>query len=164
MHENRTTSSRILLMIAACCMISLLAGCAGTETRPPGETPGEASAADKGPSPLYYDFGDVLVPSELKMNKDESDIRALIRQYEFLTARENEVDAEASLKKYLELSGVDPLVLLSIKENLIKNSVEKKGVYFSILRNFIYVLDATGQLSRSPLRNYLSQQREVITQ
>ena len=101
---------------------------------------------------------------EAKMKKDESDIRALIREYEFLTARENEVDAEASLKKYLQLSGVDPLVLLSIKENLIKNRVEKSTVYFSILRNFVYVLDVTGQLSRKPLCNYLSSQREVIEQ
>ena len=99
---------------------------------------------------------------QAKMKKDESDIRALIRQYEFLTARENEVDAEASLKKYLQMSGVDPLVLLSIKENLIKNSVEKSSVYFSILRNFIYVLDVTGQLSHKPLRNFLSARCEVI--
>lgn len=97
-----------------------------------------------------------------KMKKDESDIRALIRQYEFLIARETEVDAEASLKKYLQMSGVNPLVLLSIKENLIKNSVKKKGIYFSILRNFIYVLDATGELSVRPLRNYLSEDREVM--
>jgi hypothetical protein len=29
-------------------------------------------AADKGASPQYYDFGDVLVPSELEVDKDES--------------------------------------------------------------------------------------------
>ncbi len=99
---------------------------------------------------------------QAKMKKDESDIRALIRQYEFLTARETEVDAEASLKKYLQMSGVDPLVLLSIKENLIKNGVEKASVYYSILRNFVYILDVTGKLSCSPLRNFLSEQCEVI--
>ncbi|MBN1759987.1 MAG: hypothetical protein JW863_16795 [Chitinispirillaceae bacterium] len=99
---------------------------------------------------------------QAKMKKDESDIRALIRQYEFLTARETEVDAEASLKKYQQMSGVDPLVLLSIKENLIKNRVEKSMVYYSILRNFVYILDVTGQLSHTPLRNFLSAQCEVI--
>lgn len=98
---------------------------------------------------------------EAKMKKDASDIRALIKQYEFLTARETEVDAEASLKKYVQMSGVDPLVLLSIKENLIKNNMEKAEVYFSILRNYIYVLEATGKMSERPLRNYLSARQEV---
>ncbi len=97
-----------------------------------------------------------------KMKKDESDIRALISQYEFLAARENEVDAEASLKKYLQMSGVDPLELLSIKENLIKNRMEKEGIYYRILRNFIYVLDVTGRMSAKPLRNYLSLCGEII--
>lgn len=97
-----------------------------------------------------------------KMRKDESDIRALIKQYEFLTARENEVDAEASLKKYLQMSGVDPLVLLSIKENLIKNNMEKASIYYSILRNFIYVIDVTGRMSSRPLCNCLSLRREVL--
>jgi hypothetical protein len=96
-----------------------------------------------------------------KMKKDASDIRALIKQYEFLTARETEVDAEASLKKYVQMSGVDPLVLLSIKENLIKNNMEKAAIYFSILRNYIYVLEATGKMSQQPLRNYLSARQEV---
>ena len=97
-----------------------------------------------------------------KMRKDESDIRALIKQYEFLTARENEVDAEASLKKYLQMSGVDPLVLLSIKENLIENKMEKATVYYSILRNYIYVVDVTGRMSSKPLCNFLSSRREVL--
>jgi hypothetical protein len=97
-----------------------------------------------------------------KMQKDASDIRALIKQYEFLTARENQVDAEASLKKYLQMTGVDPLVLLSIKENLIKNKVEKTSIYYSILRNFVYVLDVTGQVSQEPVRNCLSEKQEVV--
>lgn len=97
-----------------------------------------------------------------KMRKDASDIRALITQYEFLTARENQVDAEASLKKYLQMTGVDPLVLLSIKENLIKNKAEKAAIYYSILRNFVYVLDVTGQLSQEPVKNCLSEKQEVI--
>ncbi|MCX7725445.1 MAG: hypothetical protein N2053_01220 [Chitinispirillaceae bacterium] len=97
-----------------------------------------------------------------KIKKDSSDIKALIKQYEFLRARETRVDAEASLKKYLEMSGMDPLVLLSIKENLIKNRAEKGTIYLSILRNFIYVLDITGQMSRKPLRNYLSVKQEII--
>jgi hypothetical protein len=97
-----------------------------------------------------------------KIKKDTSDIRALINEFEFLTARETQVDAEASLKKYLQMSGVDPLALLSIKENLIKNNMEKSLIYYSILRNFVYVLDVTGQMSKRPLKNFLFENQEII--
>lgn len=97
-----------------------------------------------------------------KIKKDESDIRAYIKRYDMLTIRETEADAEASLKKYLELSGVDPIVLLTIQESLIKNRIEKEKVYFSILRNYIYVMDVTGKLIEEPLRNYLSAHNETL--
>ncbi|MBN1307135.1 MAG: hypothetical protein JXA18_04410 [Chitinispirillaceae bacterium] len=99
-----------------------------------------------------------------KMKKDEDDIKAYIERYELLTARETEVDAEASLKKYLQMSGVDPLALLAIKESVIKNRMEKEKIYFSILRNFIYVMDVTGRLIQTPLVNLLSAQREAVEQ
>lgn len=97
-----------------------------------------------------------------KMSKDTSDIRALISQFEYLSARETEVDAEASLKKYLQMSGVDPLALLDIKENLVKNGVEKATIFYSILRNFVYVLDGAGQLSQKPMKNYLFENLETV--
>ncbi|MBN1577488.1 MAG: hypothetical protein JW913_13100 [Chitinispirillaceae bacterium] len=99
-----------------------------------------------------------------KMKKDEEDIKAYIERYELLTLRETEADAETSLKKYLQMSGVDPLVLLAIKESLIKNRVEKEKIYFSILRNFVYVMDVTGRLIKEPMVNFLSAQREVLEQ
>lgn len=97
-----------------------------------------------------------------RMSKDRDDIQALITQYRYLKARENEVDAQASLKKYLQMSGVDPLMLLSIKEVILKNALKKEKTRFAIIRNYLRVLDVTGQLSQSPLRNHLSKDREVI--
>jgi hypothetical protein len=91
-----------------------------------------------------------------KMERDVEDIRSFIGQYRYLLARENEVDAEASLKKYMEINGADPLVLLSIKEGLLKNAIKLMEVRFGILRNYINVLDVTGLLSKKPLVNYLS--------
>jgi hypothetical protein len=99
-----------------------------------------------------------------KIKKDLSDINAYIERYELIGARETEADAEASLKKYMQLSGVDPLVLLSIQESLIKNRFEKEKVYFSILRNFIYVMDVTGKLTEKPIRNFLSAQDELLAE
>lgn len=90
------------------------------------------------------------------MRKDIRDIHTLVAQYRYLKARENEVDAQASLKKYMQLSGVDPLVLLSIKSGNLKNSLKLEEVRYGIIMNWIKVLDASGKLSREPLRNYLA--------
>jgi hypothetical protein len=98
-----------------------------------------------------------------RMKHDVDDIQALIAEYRYLTARETEVDAQASLKKYLQMNGADPLMLLSIKEGTLQNSIRKEKVRFDILRNYIRVLDVTGQLSRKPLINYLSAAKETVS-
>jgi hypothetical protein len=96
-----------------------------------------------------------------KIKKDISDIKAYIERYELMSLRETEADAEASLKKYMQFSGVDPLVLLSIQESVIKNRFEKEKVYFSILRNLVYVADVSGKLSEEPIINVLSSSNEI---
>ncbi|MBN1130099.1 MAG: hypothetical protein JXA71_14000 [Chitinispirillaceae bacterium] len=97
-----------------------------------------------------------------KMNKDREDLRALSEQYRFLTSRESEVDVVSSLKKYLQMSGVDPLLLLAIKESVVKNRIDMSKLKYGIMRNYIQVIDMSGELSREPLRNFLSQNREVM--
>jgi hypothetical protein len=47
-------------------------------------------------------------------------------------------------------------VQLSIKESIEKNHIAVAKVRFNILRNYIQVLDVTGQISKKPLKNYLS--------
>jgi hypothetical protein len=51
-------------------MLLLIGGCAGSRIK--GGESATAAQKDKGPVPLYYDFGDVLVPSELTVDKDSS--------------------------------------------------------------------------------------------
>jgi len=96
------------------------------------------------------------------MQKDIEDIHSLVAQYRYMRARETEVDAEASLKKYLQMTGVDPLILLSIKESGLKNSLKLAEVEYGILLNYIKVMDATGKLCRKPLRNFLSAKAELL--
>ncbi|MBU4345595.1 MAG: hypothetical protein L6247_00275 [Desulfobacteraceae bacterium] len=50
----------------------IISGCAGGKTKKNGPESQATTPKDKGPSPLYYDFGDVLIPNELKVNKKES--------------------------------------------------------------------------------------------
>jgi hypothetical protein len=96
------------------------------------------------------------------LKKDSEDIRVLIDKYKFLQAREEDVDAETSLRKYIEMEGVEPTRLLTIKESILKNRTRMQKVRFDILRNYIRVLDSSGLLAQDPLVNYLSPGREVI--
>jgi len=50
----------------------IISGCAVGKTKKSGPGSQVTAPKDKGPSPLYYDFGDVLIPNELKVNKKES--------------------------------------------------------------------------------------------
>ncbi len=97
-----------------------------------------------------------------KVRKDLADLNQLIAQYRYLSARINQVDAEASLKKFLQIEGIDPLILLDIKENIIKTQIDMTWIKHGILRNYLYVIDNAGLLSASPIRNYLSENMEII--
>lgn len=102
------------------------------------------------------DFAQSSREMEDIMRKDLRDIRSLVVQYRYLTARETEVDAQSSLKKYMQMAGANPLALLSIKAANLKNRLKLEEVRHGIILNWIKVLDAAGQLSKEPLRDYLS--------
>jgi hypothetical protein len=102
------------------------------------------------------------IEMEDQMHKDIEDIKALNALYKHLQKREMEVDAEASLKKYLQMSGVDPAMVLSIKESVLKNSIKMENIKFSLMRNYIRVLDLSGKLSSQPLRNCISSNLELL--
>lgn len=97
-----------------------------------------------------------------RLKKDVEDIKLLVSQYGFLKARRDDVKAESSLKKYLEMDGVDPLILLSIRESIIENDIELEKIKFDIFRNYIRLLDTSGKISDKPLVNYLSMSREIM--
>ena len=50
----------------------IIAGCAGLKSHRGSSTSHDSSGKDKEPSPLYYDFGDVLLPPELKLDTESS--------------------------------------------------------------------------------------------
>lgn len=73
MMRNKGRNRRILAgTIAAMILILVLGGCSSLKKNQgsAGETP--VAPADKGPVPLYLDFGDVLIPHELNIEKDSS--------------------------------------------------------------------------------------------
>lgn len=97
-----------------------------------------------------------------KVKKDRADLQQLIAQYEYLQLRTAEVDAEASLKKFLQIEGMDPLVYLDVKENIVKNKIEMAQIRFAILRNYMFVIDNSGKLSEMPIRNIYSEENGIV--
>ena len=68
--RRKRKSIRRWIGIGMAVMLLVIGGCAGSRIKGGGAAP--SVQKDKGPVPLYYDFGDVLVPSELKIDKDAS--------------------------------------------------------------------------------------------
>lgn len=69
-HHRRKTMALVKVSLLASCLFlitGLMTGCMTMSKKGPGA---EGRAA--GPMPVYYDFGDVLVPKELKVVKKES--------------------------------------------------------------------------------------------
>jgi hypothetical protein len=58
----------ILLMI----LTLVLGGCSSLKSKEEETVAPPATPAEKGPVPLYHDFGDVLIPHELVVDKDAS--------------------------------------------------------------------------------------------
>jgi len=50
----------------------IVSGCSALKTRESGSTSQPAAKKERENAPLYYDFGDVLIPSELKVDKKAS--------------------------------------------------------------------------------------------
>lgn len=63
------------LRVAAAMLVALLlvvGGCSSLKKNRDNDATPPTASVHEGPAPLYYDFGDVLVPSELKVDKDSS--------------------------------------------------------------------------------------------
>jgi hypothetical protein len=70
--ENARRKTILRMLIAALAiMMLILSGCSGMETRKDSPPPTEPKA-EKEKAPMYYDFGDVLIPRELKVIKKSS--------------------------------------------------------------------------------------------
>ena len=71
-RHGRWILTGIIMMTA---FLILFSGCSGTQIKAdtsPAAATESATKMEKGPTPLYYDFGDVLIPSELKVDRNAS--------------------------------------------------------------------------------------------
>ncbi|MDY6973600.1 MAG: hypothetical protein SV775_14935, partial [Thermodesulfobacteriota bacterium] len=91
------------------------------------------------------------------------DLKRSIEQHELLIAEKESVRAESSIQKYMRLEGIDPLILLKIKESILRREISLENLRFKIHSKYIELLDALGKLSEKPLRNHISSAQELIT-
>ena len=67
--HGRTVSAGIVIVTA---LFLFITGCSGLWPTKRTSASQAAAQKDEEPSPLYYDFGDVLIPSELSVDKKSS--------------------------------------------------------------------------------------------
>ncbi len=69
-QAERGNRLRVTAALAAAAMLLLMVGCSGLQTK--GEQSPASSVRERENQPLYYDFGDILIPRELKVIKKSS--------------------------------------------------------------------------------------------
>jgi len=72
MKQTRRNVTLMVLAALGLAFFLVVSGCTGMQTKASEPSSSASAQKDEGPVPLYYDFGDVLVPSELKIDKDAS--------------------------------------------------------------------------------------------
>lgn len=66
------SSHTVLMCIGIAAVFFIISGCSTLQSKKSSPEPQVTAKKDKEPSPLYYDFGDVLIPNELKVDKKSS--------------------------------------------------------------------------------------------
>jgi len=85
-------------------------------------------------------------------------LQGLFRQYRLLKEDQEAGSAESALSVYRQIAGVDPLVLLSIRERMHALDRDMENLRHEIRVCYLDLLDATGALSLPPVQNYLTEE------
>lgn len=83
-------------------------------------------------------------------------LKRLIRQYEVLAEKKTESGAESSYKIYRQVDGVSPLILLKLKESMLKTDIAIEKTRRRIYEKYVKLLDISGRLPEKPLKNHLA--------
>ena len=72
MTKARSSHTVLMCIGIAAIFFFIISGCSALESKKSSPEPQVTAKKDKEFSPLYYDFGDVLIPNELKVDKKSS--------------------------------------------------------------------------------------------
>ena len=89
-------------------------------------------------------------------------LEVLFAKHRLLSTILEESNEEESLKKYQSIEGISPLVLLKVKENIVKKKQILLDIEKEIFSSYLEFLDLHGLLVRSPVVNYLSSKKDLV--
>jgi hypothetical protein len=92
------------------------------------------------------------------------DLDRLMNQHNVLSGKKKSSKVESSLKTYIGVEGVDPLILLKLRESMLKMDIALEKINNRIYTRYIELLDVSGKLIEKPVINYLSENTEEIRQ
>lgn len=90
------------------------------------------------------------------------DLKRALGQYDILLGKKAAGNAESSLQVFQRIAGTNPLILLKMKESLLKTQIAIAKMNHRIFRKYINLLDVSGKLSAKPFKNYLSTTMEPL--
>jgi len=104
----------------------------------------------------------------LRQRKNDETVRLsnellhLIRRYEHFHEKMQSGGGNRHYNVWQGTEGADPMILLKIRESVLKKQIGKTKRLFEIFRGYTDLLDVSGKLLEKPLRNYLTHARECF--
>ncbi len=87
----------------------------------------------------------------------------LLRHYDLLKQKKQSGRSQSLYNLWQRTQGADPLLLLRLRESMIKAYLAEKKLIWLIRAKYVELLDSSGRLSEQPLRNHLSDEKEQIS-
>jgi len=89
-------------------------------------------------------------------------IKRLIKQYEMISLQKEKSRTKETFDIFMQIDGANPLILLKLKESLLKNELTMHKIQHQIYETYIKLLNCSGELSSTPLINYLSKNLQPL--
>jgi len=99
-----------------------------------------------------------------KIAQSMEDLGILILKYKTTRSWIEEDNTETSLRRYLSIEGISPLILLKIQESIILKEIILGDLEKKIFDEYLKLLKHIGKLVEQPLRNYFSKGFELISE
>ncbi len=93
---------------------------------------------------------------DLQIFNLQQDLDLIFKEYDFIENQVNESQTLYALDHYAAIQGSPPIVLLRMKELVLKRQAQLISLEHAAYQKYIKWLDLTGKLSDIPLKNYLS--------
>ena len=93
---------------------------------------------------------------DLQIFSLQQDLDLIFKEYDFVEKQVNESQTLYALDHYASIQGSPPIVLLRMKELVLKRQSQLISLEHAAYQKYIKWLDLTGKLSELPLKNYLS--------